>query len=126
MTILHRLRSLVRRPLILAFALATLASTLSTPPATTNAAELLYYIGCNRTSDGQVTVLDSNGYVFQYLDSSGVGVNRLYTAPADRGFRSYPECDRFVNGRWWAFGHSAVDTRNGWILMCHLYWEVSC
>ncbi|HEY0603359.1 MAG TPA: hypothetical protein VGD58_10630 [Herpetosiphonaceae bacterium] len=127
MSILHQLRSHVRRSVLFIVAAAILLSTLTNSSATTSAAPMMANISCSPSGPNQVNVLDTNGYVFQYIDSSsGTGVNRLYTAPAGRGFRSYTDCDRPVNGRWWTYGHSAVDGRNGWILLCHLYWEVPC
>jgi hypothetical protein len=74
-------------------------------------------------TSGTVTVLKSNGYVFQNLYTSGPS-GIMYTAPADRGFRW---CSRHLtqDGRSWVYGHSAVDSRDGFILECHLYYT-SC
>lgn len=67
---------------------------------------------------GTVVTLASNGYVYQNFNIFDGASGYLYTAPAGRGFRY---CGTYYDGRYWVWGHSAVDSRDGYMLRCHIY-----
>lgn len=92
-------------------------STIATSPAAARTSSGATAHAC--TTD-TVTVLTSNAYVYATLYSVGKPDDYMYTAPAGRGFRWCSEA-RTYDGRVWVWGHSAVDSRAGWILKCHLY-----
>ncbi|HEY0736031.1 MAG TPA: hypothetical protein VGD69_14045 [Herpetosiphonaceae bacterium] len=88
--------------------------------ATRPAAARPFSVEAYACTGGNVTVLTSNAYVYGTLYSVGRPEDYLYTAPAGRGFRWCSEATTY-DGRVWVWGHSAVDSRDGWILKCHLY-----
>lgn len=117
-------RSIRARAAAFTLALGVLGAAPYMPPVA-HANDVTLQVSCSATGDSAVETLTSNAWVYKYLSSDGTASNVLYAAPAGRGFRYYTQCNFYdqPRGRWWVYGHSAVDSRNGWILYCHVHFH---